>query len=81
MINDLGRLGQIGDVKPIGYLKALLIDLFKVLEIILNTLVIGRILRPARTVGTVFRSPFTPLLGPMLYGDILRLAEDWIIIL
>ena len=60
---------QIGTVKPIGPLNALLIDLFKFLKMILNTLVMGRILRPAKTVGTVFRSPFTPLLGQMLYRD------------
>jgi hypothetical protein len=60
---------QIGTVKPIGPFKTLLIHLFEIFEMILNTLVIGRILRPARTVGTVFRSPFTPLLGPMLYRD------------
>ena len=36
---------KIGTVKTISPLKALLIDLFKVLEMILNTLVIGRILR------------------------------------
>jgi len=65
---------QIGTVKPIGPLKALFIDLFKVLEMILNTLVIARILRPARTVGAVFRSPLIPLLGPMLYRDRDRLG-------
>ena len=66
------RGAQIGTVKPIGSLKALLIDLFKVLEMILNALVIGRILGPARTVGNV--SPLTSLLGPMLYRDRGRLG-------
>ena len=65
---------QIGTVKPIGPLKALLIDLFKVLEVILHTLIIARILGSARTVGTVFRIPLTPLLGPMLYRDRDRLG-------
>jgi len=40
--------------------------LFEILEMILNTLIIGEILRLARAVGTIFRSPFTP---PMLYHD------------
>jgi hypothetical protein len=43
-----------GTIKPIGPLKAFLIDLFKVLEMILNTLVISRILRPARTVLSLY---------------------------
>jgi hypothetical protein len=45
---------KIGTVKPVGSLKALLIHLFKILEMILNTLVIGRILRPARLVEVIF---------------------------
>jgi hypothetical protein len=65
---------QIGTVKPIGPLKALFIDLFKVLEMILNTLVIGRILRPARTVGAVFRSVFSFLRDTMRYRDRGRLG-------
>jgi hypothetical protein len=60
---------QIGTVKPIGPLKTLLIHLFKILEMILHTLIMGRILRPARAVETVFRSPLTPLLDPMLYRE------------
>ena len=39
---------QIGTVKPIGPLKALLIHLVEILEMILNTLIIGGILRLAR---------------------------------
>jgi len=39
---------QIGTIKPVGSLKALLIDPFKILEMILNTLVIGRIFRPTQ---------------------------------
>ena len=65
---------QIGTVKPIGPLKALLIDLFKVLEMILHTPVIGRILRPARTVGAVFRSVFSFLRDTMRYRDRGRLG-------
>ena len=60
---------QIGTVKPIAPLKTFLIDPFKGFEMILDTMVIGGILRPARAVETVFRSPFTPLLGPMLHRD------------
>ena len=63
---------KIGTVKTISPLKALLIDLFKVLEMILNTLVIGRILGPARTVGAV--SPFTPVLDSPLHRDRDRLG-------
>jgi len=63
---------KIGTVKTISPLKALLIYLFKVLEMILNTLVIGRILGPARTVGAV--SPFTPVLDSPLYRDRDRLG-------
>jgi hypothetical protein len=44
---------QVGMVKPIGPLKALLINLFEILEMILNTLIIGRILRPTRAVETM----------------------------
>jgi hypothetical protein len=36
---------------------------------ILNTLIIGGILWPARAVDTIFPSPFTSLLGSMLYRD------------
>ena len=45
---------QIGTVKPIGPLKALFIHLFKILEMILHTLIIARILGSARPVEVIF---------------------------
>ena len=60
---------QIGTVKPIGPLKKLLIHLFKILEMILHTLIIGRILRPAKVVEGVSRKVFSFLCGTMLHRD------------
>jgi len=41
--------------------------MFKILEMILPALILGRILRQARPVEVIFRSAFTPLLDPMLH--------------
>ena len=60
---------QIGAVKPIGSLKAFLIHPFKILKMILNTLVIDRILRPARAVEGIFRRVFSSISGTMLHRD------------
>jgi hypothetical protein len=60
---------QIGTVKPIGPLKILLIHPFKILKMILNTLVIDRTLRPARAIEGIFRRVFSSLSGTMLHRD------------
>jgi hypothetical protein len=60
---------QIGTVKPIGSLKAFLIHPFKILKMILNTLVIDRILCPARAVEGIFRRVFSSISGTMLHRD------------
>jgi hypothetical protein len=64
---------QIGTIKPIGPLKTLLMDPFKLLEMILNTLIICRILAPARSVEAIFRRAFSPLPDTMLSRDKRRL--------
>jgi len=58
---------QIGTIKPIGSLKAFLIHMFKILEMILNTLAVGRILRPTGMVGGIFQTAFTSIWGSILY--------------
>jgi hypothetical protein len=60
---------KIGMVKPIGPFKPLLINPFKGFEMILNTLAIGRILWPARTVEGIFGRVFSPLPDIMLDRD------------
>jgi hypothetical protein len=60
---------KIGKVKPIGPFKPLLINPFKGFEMILNTLAIGRILWPARTVEGIFGRVFSPLPDTMLDRD------------
>jgi len=60
---------KIGEVKPIGPFKPLLINPFKGFEMILNTLVIGRILWLARTVEGIFGRVFSPLPDIMLDRD------------
>jgi hypothetical protein len=73
---------QIGTVKPIGPLKALFIHSFKILKMILHTLIIARILGSARTVGAVFRRVFSSLRDTMLYcnwgrfGLVIRLHAE-----
>jgi len=54
---------EVGTVKPIGPLKTFLIDPFKGIEMILDTLVIKGILRPARAVEDLFWSPFFQIDG------------------
>jgi len=65
---------HIRTIKPISPLKTFLIDPFKVFEVILDTIVIEGILRPARPAEGIFRRAFSPLPNTMLSRDKRRLA-------
>ncbi len=57
-----------------GPLKTFLTDPLKGFEMILDTMVIGGILRPAGSIEGIFRRAFSPLPDTMLSRDKRRLA-------